>query len=85
MSGIAQHSLATYNYQLDRLPSLRFLDYLAKQRALDNIDAENYGWEPDPDDPDSEINEEGSSRGKLPPEFNAIVCRISDPLRRMLV
>ena len=62
-----------------------FLDHLAKQRALDDIDAEEYGWQPDPDDPDSEINENGSARVKLPPEHQVIVSRISDRLRRMLL
>jgi hypothetical protein len=62
-----------------------FLDHLAKQRALDNIDAEKYEWKAGPDDSDSEINDAGSARDKLPPEHQAVVNRISDLLRRMLV
>ena len=63
-----------------------FMDCLAKQRALDKIASEEFEWKTDPEDPENEINEDGSSsRIKLPHEHQIVVGRINDRLRRMLV
>ena len=59
-----------------------FMDCLAKQRALDKIASEEFEWKTDPEDPENEINEDGSSsRIKLPHEHQIVVGRINDRLR----
>jgi len=54
------------------------------RRRMEALDDVLFGWERDPDDPDSEIKDDWS-RFRLDGQFQILAARVSDLLRGLLV
>jgi hypothetical protein len=63
---------------------LHFIDHMQKLKALDAIMRDEFYWNPDPDNAESEVSPSGNLvRGKLPWEHQEIVNRLGHVIRRM--